>query len=78
MSARVHSTRREAVFDGKVTGLLLTPTNNGRKWTLRFTSPLTGKRRDPGFGTYPETSIVSARKLKRPITVPICWDSEGH
>ncbi|WP_236067049.1 Arm DNA-binding domain-containing protein [Paraburkholderia haematera] len=50
------------VFDGKVTGLLLMPTKTGCKWTLRFTSPLTGKRRDAGLGTYPETSIADARE----------------
>jgi integrase len=50
------------VFDGKVTGLLLTPTKTGCKWTLRFTSPATGKRRDAGLGTYPETSISDARE----------------
>ncbi|WP_104655048.1 tyrosine-type recombinase/integrase [Ralstonia insidiosa] len=49
------------VFDGKVTGLLLTPTKSGCKWTLRFTSPVTGTRRDAGLGTYPETSIAEAR-----------------
>nr|WP_310136673.1 Arm DNA-binding domain-containing protein [Burkholderia ambifaria] len=48
------------VFDGKVTGLLLTPTKSGYKWTLRFTSPVTGKRRDAGLGTYPEISIAEA------------------
>jgi integrase len=50
------------VFDGKVTGLLLAPTKSGSKWTLRFTSPVTGKRRDAGLGTYPETSIAEARE----------------
>lgn len=50
------------VFDGKVTGLLLTPSKSGCKWTLRFTSPVTGKRRDAGLGTYPETSIAEARE----------------
>jgi integrase len=50
------------VFDGKITGLLLTPTKSGCKWTLRFTSPLTGKRRGAGLGTYPETSIAEARE----------------
>ncbi|CAJ6412077.1 phage integrase [Burkholderia pseudomallei] len=49
------------VFDGKVTGLLLTPTKNGCKWTLRFTSPVSGKRRDAGLGTYPQTTIAEAR-----------------
>lgn len=50
------------VFDGKVTGLLLSPTKSGCKWTLRFTSPVTGKRRDAGLGTYPEISIAEARE----------------
>jgi len=50
------------VFDGKVTGLFLTPTKTGSKWTLRFTSPITSKRRDAGLGTYPETSIADARE----------------
>jgi len=50
------------VFEGKVTGLMLTPTQTGCKWTLRFTSPTTRKRRDAGLGTYPETSIADARE----------------
>lgn len=50
------------VFDGKVTGLLLVPSKSGCKWTLRFTSPISGKRRDAGLGTYPETSIAEARE----------------
>jgi integrase len=50
------------VFDGKVTGLMLTPTKTGAKrWTLRFTSPVTGKRRDMGLGSYPEVTILEAR-----------------
>lgn len=51
------------VADAAVPGLRFEP---GRirgvgKWTLRFTSPLTGKRRDMGLGTYPEVSIANAR-----------------
>lgn len=49
------------VFDGKVTGLMLTPGKTGSKWTLRFTSPVTGKRRDAGLGVYPEVTIADAR-----------------
>ena len=50
--------------DGTVTGLRLYPTNvKGRgRWKLRFVSPVTGKRRDIGFGVYPEVSIVQARQ----------------
>jgi integrase len=50
------------VFDGKVTGLLLTPGKTGSKWTLRFTSPVTGKRRDAGLGVYPDVTIGDARE----------------
>ena len=49
-------------FDGKVTGLMLVPSKSGCKWILRFTSPVTGKRRDAGLGTYPETPIAEARE----------------
>lgn len=49
------------VFDGKVTGLMLTPTKNGARWTLRYVSPTTRKRRDAGLGTFPEVSIPEAR-----------------
>ncbi|MGA3249691.1 MAG: Arm DNA-binding domain-containing protein [Paraburkholderia sp.] len=49
------------VFDGKVTGRMLT-TKRGAKRSLRFTSPLSGRRSDAGLGTYPETSIAEARE----------------
>ncbi|WP_322015929.1 tyrosine-type recombinase/integrase [Paraburkholderia sp. J12] len=49
------------VFDGKITRLMLTPGKTGSKWTLRFTSPITGKRRDAGLGVYPEVTIAAAR-----------------
>ncbi|SAK87757.1 phage integrase family site specific recombinase [Caballeronia catudaia] len=50
------------VFDGKVTGLFLAPTKTGGKWTFRFTSLNTGKRRDAGLDTYPNTTIADARE----------------
>lgn len=59
--ARALKPTDKPIFDGKVTGLFLSPTTKGSKWTLRFTSPVTGKRRDAGLGTYPETSIAEAR-----------------
>jgi integrase len=51
--------------DGTVPGLRLEPGQaKGRgKWTLRFVSPVTGKRRDMGLSTYPDVSISDARKL---------------
>lgn len=41
---------------------MLAPTASGSKWTLRYTSPITGKRRDAGLGIFPETSIAEARE----------------
>lgn len=52
------------ISDGGVKGLRLHPhkTIKGRgAWKLRFTSPITTKRRDLGLGTYPEVSIADAR-----------------
>jgi integrase len=40
---------------------MLTPGKTGSKWTLRFTSPVSGKRRDAGLGVYPEVTIADAR-----------------
>ena len=53
------------IADGTVNGLRLHPTNTkGRgQWKMRFVSPVTGKRRDIGFGIYPEVNIQQARKL---------------
>ena len=50
---------------GGVTGLVLIPakTKGHGKWVLRFVSPVTGKRRNTGLGTYPEISIAEAGKL---------------
>ncbi len=49
---------------GGVTGLRLIPskTKGHGKWELRFVSPLTGKRRDAGLGSYPEIGIASAKE----------------
>jgi len=50
---------------GGVTGLVLIPSKTkGRgKWVLRFISPVTGKRRNTGLGTYPEVGIAEAGKI---------------
>ena len=49
---------------GGVTGLFLLPSarRGEGKWILRFVSPVTGKRRDLGLGTYPTTGIAMARR----------------
>ena len=50
---------------GGVTGLILIPTKTKGhgKWVLRFVSPVSGKRRNAGLGTYPEVGIADAGKL---------------
>ncbi|HDO1315540.1 tyrosine-type recombinase/integrase [Aeromonas veronii] len=52
---------------GGVTGLALHPsTIKGKgKWVLRYVSPITGKRRNAGLGSYPEVSISDAGNLAR-------------
>ena len=53
-----------AISDGSVKGLRLHPhrSQNGRgAWKLRFTSPVTKKRRDLGLGTFPDVGIADAR-----------------
>jgi hypothetical protein len=51
------------IADGTVDGLRLMPgKEKGRgKWELRFQSPVTGRRRDMGFGVYPDVSLSEAR-----------------
>lgn len=59
--ARTLTLGDKPIFDGKVTGLILSPSKSGCKWILRFTSPTSKKRRDAGLGTYPTVSISEAR-----------------
>ncbi|HEL4404172.1 TPA: tyrosine-type recombinase/integrase [Stenotrophomonas maltophilia] len=57
-----------AIAHGGVTGLTLLPsaTRKGEgKWVLRYVSPVTGKRRNAGLGTYPQVGIALAGKLAR-------------
>ncbi|MBT4934461.1 MAG: tyrosine-type recombinase/integrase [Rhodospirillaceae bacterium] len=53
------------IADGTVSGLRFHPgKEKGQgKWMMRFVSPETNKRRDMGFGVYPEVSILEARKV---------------
>lgn len=60
--ARALKADDKAVFDGKVTGLMLIPSTTGCKWMLRFMSPTMKKRRDTGLGKFPEVSIAKARE----------------
>lgn len=52
------------IADGTIPGLYL---NAGKirgsgKWILRFVSPVSGKRRDMGLGTYPAVGISAVRR----------------
>lgn len=49
--------------DATVSGLRYEPGafKGQGKWILRYVSPITGKRRDMGLGTYPEVGIRNAR-----------------
>lgn len=53
------------LMDGSIPGLMVEPTANSGvgKWTLRFQSPITRKRRDMGLGRYPDVSLSEAREL---------------
>jgi integrase len=63
LKARKLEAGAKPVSDGTIPGLRLEPGSaKGRgKWTLRFVSPVTGKRRDMGLGTYPEVGVAEAR-----------------
>jgi len=64
LKAKSIKPRDRNIPDGTVTGLRLEAgkTKGRGKWMLRFVSPETGKRRDMGLGTYPDVSIIDARK----------------
>lgn len=49
---------------GGVTGLTLHPSNTKGhgKWVLRFVSPMTGRRRNAGLGSYPAVGVAEAAK----------------
>ena len=53
-----------AIPHGNITGLALHPssTRGNGKWVLRYVSPVTGKRRNAGLGSYPEVTIAEAGK----------------
>lgn len=53
-----------ALPHGTVTGLTLHPSQSAGqgKWVLRFVSPVTGKRRNAGLGSYPEVGLAEAAK----------------
>lgn len=51
---------------GGVTGLVLHPSSSRRghgKWVLRYVSPVSGRRRNAGLGSYPDVGIAQAAKV---------------
>lgn len=62
---------------GGITGLTLHPSSSKGhgKWVLRFVSPVTGKRRNAGLGTYPSVSIAEVGKRAATMREAI---SHGH
>src|ERR1700730_5022525 len=52
----------KSLADGTVKGLVLEPgaRKGVGKWTLRFVSPVSGKRRAMGLGPYPTVSLKEA------------------
>lgn len=54
-----------ALSHGGITGLTLHPlkTKGHGQWKLRYVSPITGKRRSLGLGSYPAVSIAQATQL---------------
>ena len=55
----------KAIPHGGVVGLALhsSKTKGRGKWVLRYVSPVSGKRRNAGLGSYPEVSIADAARL---------------
>ncbi|WP_063625084.1 tyrosine-type recombinase/integrase [Paraburkholderia mimosarum] len=52
----------KVIYDASTTGLCITPTAKGKgKWSFRYTSPETTKRREAGLGAYPDTPLAQAR-----------------
>lgn len=54
-----------ALAHGGVTGLALHPSPSQKghgKWVLRYVSPITGRRRNAGLGSYPEVGVAEAAR----------------
>jgi len=63
---------------GGITGLILIPakTKGHGKWVLRYVSPVTGKRRNAGLGSYPEIGIADVGKLAMAMREQIAAGSD--
>ena len=63
LKARRMKAKALPLADGTVDGLHLIPgkQDGHGKWEMRYVSPVSSKRRDMGFGTYPSVSLSEAR-----------------
>ena len=63
LKARRMKAKALPLADGTVDGLRLIPgkQDGHGKWEMRYVSPVSSKRRDMGFGTYPSVSLSEAR-----------------
>jgi integrase len=63
LRAKAISPGDKPVADGTIAGLRLEPgrERGSGKWTMRFVSPVTGRRRDMGLGPYPLITLAAAR-----------------
>lgn len=63
--ARTINPESQPLPHGGVVGLILVPsrTTGKGKWVLRYTSPITRKRRNAGLGSFPEVSVADAGRL---------------
>lgn len=54
-------------------GLWLTADRSGtrRRWVVRFVSPVTGRRRDAGIGSYPDVGMAKARERAKAIRAAV-------
>jgi integrase len=73
LKARKITPSDSSLADGTVPGLRLLPgsVKGQGKWTLRFVSPITGKRRDMGLGSYPDVGIADARRRAHEVRLSI-------
>lgn len=63
----------QVIPHGLITGLALHPSaiKGHGKWVLRYVSPITGKRRNAGLGSYPEIGIAEAGKRASAMRVEL-------
>ncbi|MBN8744965.1 MAG: tyrosine-type recombinase/integrase [Thiomonas arsenitoxydans] len=64
LKARSLRPEDKPIAHGNVTGLALHPgsTKGHGKWVLRYVSPVSGKRRNAGLGSYPAVTIADAAR----------------